>query len=483
MTVLAPNRPEGGLRARTPDWVILTIACVAQFMVVLDVSVINVALPSIAKSLSFSPTNLQWTVNAYTLTFAGFLLFGGRAADLFGQRRIFLAGLTVFTVASLAGGVAQNSAWLVTARAFQGLGGAFLAPATLTIIITTYQGPRVAKALGVWSAVAAAGGAVGGLLSGVLTAELSWRWTLFINIPIGIAVGGAAVFFLREVRGQVKKRLDVAGAVSVTAGMTLLVYGIVSTDTRGWTSAATLLTLAGGVVLLALFVAIEQRGKDQALVPLDVLRSRSLTGANVVMLFVGAVFFSFWYFASLFVQDVLGFSALRTGLAFLPWSLAVVVGAQTASRIIGRVGPKPLILIGTVLMACAYFWFGQADAQSTYFGNLFAPGLLLSVSLGLLFAPLTMTATSGVPRERAGLASGLLNTSRQIGGSLGLAVLATLATSRIQAAAQHGTHLAALASGYDRAFLISALLTLLATVSALAIPARKKNPQAAGAGR
>src|ERR1700722_3773484 len=291
---------------RVPDWIILTIACVAQFMVVLDVSIVNVALPSIGRDLSYSPTGLQWVVNAYVLTFAGFLLLGGRAADLFGRRRVYLFGLGLFTVASLVGGLAQNAAWLTTARAVQGIGGAFLSPATLTIIVTTFSGARMAKALGTWSAVAGAGGAAGSILGGVLTAELSWRWVLFVNIPIGVAASVAALVYLtearRDQRDENRPRLDVAGAITVTAGLGALIYAIVGTDTHAWGSAYTLSILGVAIVLLAIFTVIQMRVASTPLVPFRLFRSRSVTGSNVVMFLVGAAFFSMWYFLSLYLQ-------------------------------------------------------------------------------------------------------------------------------------------------------------------------------------
>ena len=292
---------------KTPDWVILAIACVAQFMVVLDVSIVNVALPSIGRDLHYSPTGLQWVVNAYVLTFAGFLLLGGRAADLFGRRRVYLFGLALFTIASLVGGLAQNSTELTAARAVQGIGGAFLSPATLTIVVTTFSGVRMAKALGTWAAVAGAGGAAGSILGGVLTAELSWRWVLFVNIPIGAAVAVAALLYLpestRRVRDENSPRLDIGGAITVTAGLGALIFAIVGTDTHAWGSTYTLSILAASAVLLAIFAFIELKVAHTPLVPFRIFRSRSVSGANIVMFLVGAAFFSMWYFLSLYLAE------------------------------------------------------------------------------------------------------------------------------------------------------------------------------------
>jgi EmrB/QacA subfamily drug resistance transporter len=467
--------------------VILAIACVAQFMVVLDVSIVNVALPSIGRDLHYSSTGLQWVVNAYVLTFAGFLLLGGRAADLFGRRRVYLFGLALFTGASLVGGLAQNSAWLTGARAVQGVGGAFLSPATLTIIVTTYSGVRMAAALGVWSAVAGGGGAAGSVLGGVLTAELSWRWILFVNIPIGMVAAGAAVAYLSEAKRQTtgtrRPRVDVVGAVTVTAGLGVLVYAIVGTDTHPWGSAYTLTVLGIAAVLLAIFAAWEQKVGRDALVPFRLFRSRSLSGANLVMLLVGAAFFSFWYFTSLFMQNVLGFSALRAGLAFVPMAVGVMVGAQLSSRLLPRTGVRPLLVAGTMIACGGFGWLAQIEPDSTYWADVFGPAVLISFALGVLFTPLASAATAGVAPTEAGLASGVLNTSRQMGGSLGLAVLATIATDRTTAVL-HGssgaTTAAALTSGYSRAFLVASLLAAAALPCSAIVPSARTRRLSAG---
>ncbi|MDE3087030.1 MAG: MFS transporter [Acidobacteriota bacterium] len=460
-----------------PDWVILFIACLAQFMVVLDVSIVNVALPSIGRELHYSPTGLQWVVNAYVLTFAGFLLLGGRAADIFGRRRVYIAGLALFTLASLAGGVAQNSAWLTAARALQGVGGALLSPATLTIIVTTFSGARMAKALGVWSAVAGAGGATGSILGGVLTAELSWRWVLFVNIPIGVAGIVAAAGSLTELRRQPGgggRSLDVWGAVTVTAGLGALIYAIVGTDTHGWTSAYTLSVLGVAAVLLALFAVVERTVASQPLVPFRLFRSRSVSGSNAVMLLVGAAFFSMWYFLSLYMQNVLGYGALRAGVAFLPMAASIVVGAQTSSRVMTRAGVRPLLLAGTLLAAVGFAWLSGIGASSTYLAHVFGPGCLISLALGLLFTPLASAATAGVHYSEAGLASGVLNTSRQMGGSLGLAALATVAIDHTHGllAAGHGavSQSAALTAGYARAFEVASGLAVCAFLFSFVVP-------------
>ncbi len=459
------------------DGVVLALACVAQFMVVLDVSIVNVALPSIGRDLHYSASGLQWVVNAYVLTFAGFLLFGGRAADLFGRRRAYLFGLGLFTLASLAGGLAQNAAWLTAARAAQGIGGAFLSPASLTIIVTTFSDrQRRAKAIGVWSAVAGAGGAAGAILGGVLTAELSWRWVLFVNLPIGIVTAAVAVAYLTELRRPVgdgaRPRLDIAGAVTITAGLSALVYAIIETSTHPWLSARTLSVLAVAVILLAAFTVIELRIAAAPLLEFGLLRSRSVAGANVIMLLVGAAFFSMWYFLSLYFQDVLGYSALRAGLAFIPMALVIIVGAQASPRLLPKTGLRPLLAAGMLLAAAGFAGLALVPAHSSYLAHVLGPSCIVALALGLLFTPLATAATTGIPVTQAGLASGVLNTSRQIGGSVGLAALATVAVARTNTALASGHSVpSALAAGYDRAFGIAAILCLAGLICCLLIPA------------
>ena len=473
------------------DGIVLALACVAQFMVVLDVSIVTVALPSIGRDLHASPAGLQWVVNAYVLTFAGFLLLGGRAADLFGRRRVFLLGLGLFTVASLAGGLATDSGWLIAARAVQGVAGAFLSPATLTIVITTFSGDRRARALGVWSAVAGAGGAAGSVLGGVLTSELSWRWVLFVNIPIGVAAVIAALAWLPEsagrARGSAAPRLDLGGAITVTGGLGALIYAIVGTQAHPWGSARTLSLLGAAAVLLAAFAVIELRLARAPLMPFGLLRSRSVSGANTVMFLIGAAFFSMWYFLSLYLQNVLGYSALRAGLAFLPMGIAIIAGAQAGSRLLPRVGVRPLLQAGTLLAAGGFGWLSAITPHASYWEHALGPGCLISLALGLLFTPLAAAATTGVPASEAGLASGILNTSRQVGGSLGLAVLATIATDRSHAAlaaARPPMSLAAsLNDGYARAFQWAAAFCLVALAASFVVPAIRGKRPPSGAGR
>jgi EmrB/QacA subfamily drug resistance transporter len=474
--------PQTTDRRHVPDGVVLTLACVAQFMVVLDVSIVNVALPSIGRDLHYTPSGLQWVVNAYVLTFAGFLLFGGRAADLFGRRRAYLFGLGLFTLASLAGGLAQGPGWLTAARAAQGIGGAFLSPASLTLIVTTFSGQqRRTRAIGAWSAVAGAGGAAGAILGGVLTAELSWRWVLFVNLPIGVITAAVAAVCLTELRRPAddgaRPRLDVGGAVTITAGLGALVYAIIETGTHPWLSARVLSALAVAVVLLAAFAVIEQRLATEPLVPFRLFAARSVAGANVMMLLAGAAFFSMWYFLSLYFQDVLGYSALRAGLAFIPMALAIIIGAQASPRLLPRTGLRPLLAAGMLLAACGFGWLGHVPAHSSYLGHVLGPSCVVALALGLLFTPLASAATTGVPVSQAGLASGVLNTSRQIGGSVGLAALATAAVDRSALAMASG-RAGALTAGYDRAFTIAAVLCLAGLICSALVPTARAAPKA-----
>jgi EmrB/QacA subfamily drug resistance transporter len=470
-------------RRHPPDWLILSLVCLAQFMVVLDISIVNVALPSIQKSLGFSEVNLQWVVTAYALTFGGLLLFGGRLADLFGRKRIFLLGLVLFTAASLLGGFAQNQATLIIARALQGVGAAVLSPATLTILTVTFTEERArAKALGVWTAVAAGGGAAGALFGGILTDVLSWRWILFVNVPIGIAAFLLARFYLRESRAEgERQRLDIAGSLTVTAGLIVLVYGIVSTDRHAWSSAQTIITLVVAAVLLAAFVLIEARLATHPLMPLRLFKSRFVTGANVVMFLFGAAMFAMWFFLTLYLQQVLGYSPLITGLTFLPQTAAIAIGATVAGRLVPRIGPRPLMVAGGLLAAGGLYWLSFISASGTYWTSAFGGGVMCTLGMGLAFTPIAVAATGGIPREEAGLASGVMNTSRQIGASVGLAVLSTVAASRIaslERGHQVSSQLArtAMTAGYARGFEIGALLALAGVALTFIIPARVPAP-------
>jgi EmrB/QacA subfamily drug resistance transporter len=453
---------------------VLAVCCLAQFMVVLDISIVNVALPQMKSSLHLSSTEQQWVVNAYTLTFAGLLMLGGRAADLFGRRRMFLLGLGLFTVFSLLGGLAQSSGWLIAARAAQGAGGAILAPATLSLLTTTFPDPAGRRrALGAWSATAASGAAIGVLAGGLLTEMFDWRWVLFVNVPVGGALLVGAAWALPESRiGGAALRLDIPGAVSVTAGLAVLVYGLVSTGTHPWGSARTIIILALGVALLAAFAIIEARFTSHPLVPLGVFRRRSLTAANGVAIAVGASLFSMFFFLSLYLQRINNYSPLRAGLAFLPMGLATLGAAQSAARLVARLGARRQLVIGLLLAAAGALWISQLAPGDAYWTSVFLPELLAGIGFGLSFVPMTLGATAGIPPRDAGLAAGLLTTTRQIGGAIGLAATAAAAAAVHPHTPGHHAVAAALTSGYDRAFAISAVTLVVGAVVALQLPLR-----------
>jgi EmrB/QacA subfamily drug resistance transporter len=450
----------------TNRWLILVIACLAQFMVVLDATVVNVALPSIQKGLHFSPSSLQWVVNAYTLIFGGFLLLGGRAGDLLGRKRLFVAGVALFSAASLLNGLAQTSGMLIVGRGLQGLGGALLSPAALSIITTTFteQSERT-KALGVWSAIAAGGGAVGLIMGGVLTQLASWEWIFFVNVPVGIVTLLATLRFVPESRADLQHRtFDLAGAVTVTGGLVVLVYAIVKAQSFGWGSARTVGLIATALVLLAAFVAIERRSKAP-LIRLSIFRVKTLTVANLVLLLVASGLFGMFFFASLYVQEILGYSPLKAGLAFLPVTGGIVVGAGIAQQLIKRIGVRNNAVLGIGLATVGLVLLAGIPVHGTYAGDLL-PGLLpMSIGMGLTFVPITLMATGGVAENDAGLASGLFNTAQQVGGSLGLAILSTLAATRTTDLLRglHGPALfaattAAKVSGYRVAFIAAAIM-------------------------
>jgi len=449
----------------------LLLACLAQFMVILDVSVVNVALPAIRRGLHFTEADLQWVVNAYTVTFAGFLLLGGRAADLLGRRRVFVAGLLLFGLASLAGGLADSRTLLIAARAVQGLGGAVIAPASLSILTTTFaEGAARNRAVGIWGAMGGAGGAAGVLLGGVLTDLLGWRWILFINVPIALLAAVAAHRMLIEGRNPRRAaNFDLPGALTATIGLSLLVLGIVRTDVTGWGSGPTLGLIFGGVALLAVFLLIEGRFASAPLMPLRIYRSRTLSASNVIVLLIGGATFGMWFFVSLYLQEVLNYSPIKAGLAFLPMTLCIVAGSMFASRIVGRTGAKPLLVIGMVLLTAGMAMFTGLSAHGTYLSDMLVPSLLVAIGMGLALVPATISAVAGVSPAEAGLASGLVNTSRLFGGALGLAILAAIATARTNRDLHHAgvTAHAALTSGFQLAFVVAAGFALVGGVVAI----------------
>jgi EmrB/QacA subfamily drug resistance transporter len=449
----------------------LALIALAQMMVVLDVSVVNVALPSIQHALDFSPAHLEWVVNAYALAFGGLLLLGGRVADRYGRRRTFAAGAALLTAASLLGGLATGQAWLLAARAAQGVAGALIAPAALALLTATFaEGAERNRAMGVYGAVSGVGGALGNVLGGVFTDELSWRWVLFINVPVGAFVLSAAPLAFRESE-PAAGRLDLPGASAATGGMSLVVYGLINAASHSWGSAATVAPLAAGAALLAAFLVIEARSRTP-LMPLRIFADRNRSGAFAVMLAVGSSLIVLFYFLTLFLQVVLRFSPLRTGFSFLAFAVGAAVCATASSALVGRTGPRVLLTAGTAVSAGGMLWLSRIDAHSTYGADVFGPLLIGGCGLGLCFVPLALTAVAGVRGEESGVASALLNTAQQVGGALGLAVLGTVAATATRHRLSHpgADPAAALVHGYAVAFLAAGCVLLgAAAVAALTI--------------
>jgi EmrB/QacA subfamily drug resistance transporter len=457
----------------------------AQFMVVLDATIVNVALPSIQKNLGMSEADLQWIVNAYALMFGGFLLLGGRAGDLIGRKRVFLVGVVVFTSASLLNGFAPSSEFLIIFRGLQGLGAAMIAPAALSIITTTFaEGAERTKAMGVWAAIAVGGGAVGLVLGGILVEWLSWPWIFFVNVPVGIAVFAASMRWVPESRDEHAHRsFDVAGAVTVTAGLVALVYGIVKAQEKGWGSAHTIGFGLLSAALLTAFVVIESRSAEP-LVRLSIFRVRTIRAANVVMLFVASGIFAMFFFNTLYVQKVLGFSPLQAGLAFLPFTAGIIIGAGLAQRLVPMLGAREVPLIGMPMAIVGLLLFLRLEPGGRYLVDLLPAMILVSIGMGLTFVPVTLIATSGIPHDDAGLASGLFNTSQQIGGALGLAILSTLAasaTAQTMGSATGPPTGQALVDGFHVAFLGSAVAVAIGAVL-LAVLLRRSDVVAVGEG-
>ncbi|MGI9095513.1 MAG: MFS transporter [Thermoleophilaceae bacterium] len=463
----------------------LALLAMTQFVVVLDASIVNVALPSIGTDLDFSQDDLSWVVNAYTLTFGGFLLLGGRMADLLGRRRMFISGLILFGVASLLGGLAQSDAWLIAARAAQGLGAALISPAALSIVTTTFaEGAERNRALGVWGAVAGAGGAAGVLLGGVLTEYLGWEWVLLVNTPITFVAAFFAPRLLVESRDERESSFDIPGALSVTAGLALLVYGLVNAAQAGWESGETLGILACALALLVTFVAIESRTKHP-LMPFSIFRLRTLRGANIVGLLVGMSLFSMFFFISLYLQQVLGYEPLKAGLAYLPLAVLIVVSAGGASQLVTRIGFKPSLVMGMVFIAAGLLWFSRVSPDGTYVGDVLFPSMLVAIGLGFSFVPVTIAAVTGTEPGEAGLASGLLNTTQQVGGALGLAIAATVANSTTRDAFAGGERnpAVALTEGFQDAFLVCAGFAILGAVLTAVLISSKDSREHAEAAR
>jgi EmrB/QacA subfamily drug resistance transporter len=487
----SPGAAAGG-GSRRLGLALLVIAT-AQLMVVLDATIVNVALPHVQRALGFSGSGLEWVVNAYAVTFGGLLLLGGRAGDILGRRRVFVFGLLLFSAASLLGGFATTQWWLLTARAVQGAGGAVIAPTALALITTNFpEGPPRNRAFGVYAAMAGAGSAAGLLLGGILTTYLSWRWVLFVNVPIGIVVAAAAPRVLAESPAR-PGRIDVAGAVTGCGGVALLVYGLSKAATGAdgvshWGDAQVLASLTASVVLLVSFVLIERRS-SRPLLPMRVLADRNRSGAYLIMLCIATGLFGLFFFLTLFMQNVLGYSAIRTGIGYLPFAVGVVLASGLASQLVPRIGPRPLIVTGAAMVAGGMFWFSKVTEHAGYASHLLGPQLVASLGLGLVFVPLALVALHNVAEQDSGVASSLLNTAQQVGGAIGLALLGTIAwttvanslRTQVAAAVQAGRPVPkpgtpppvsiyhhALTVGFSRAFVVAAGIGLLAVVIAIA---------------
>ncbi len=462
------------IAAARRKWFALALLLGVQFMVVLDIAIVNVALPSIQTDLGFSQENLQWVVSAYALLFGGFLLLGGRVADLLGRRRLFVAGLIVFTAASLLSGLAWSEGALIGARALQGLGAAMITPAALSILTTTFaEGRERNAALGAWGAVGAFGAVAGVLLGGVLTDALSWEWIFFVNVPVGILGLVLAPILLTESRDARAKSFDVPGAVFVTGGLVTLVYAITQANNYGWGSAATIGLFAGALVLLAAFVGWELRTAEP-LMRFGILRLRTVTGANVAGLILGTAMFAMFLMLTLYMQQVLHYSAMKTGVAYLAVAGTAIFWSALAAQLVTRVGVKPVLVVGMTALSAGLLYFTQVSASGSYVGDLLPGFLLIAVGLGFSFVPISIAALAGVQPAEAGLASGLINTSQQIGGALGIAALTAVATSTTNDGIASGTAVpVALTDGFQAAFIGAAAIALVGVLVALFVVRRE----------
>jgi EmrB/QacA subfamily drug resistance transporter len=454
-------------------WLALALLATVQFMVVLDIAIVNVALPSIQVDLGFSQENLQWVISAYALLFGGFLLLGGRAADLLGRRRLFVAGLILFSVASLASGLAWSDEALIIARAFQGLGAAIITPAALSILMTTFaEGSERNVALGVWGAVGAFGAVAGVLLGGILTDWLSWEWIFYINVPVGLAALALTPLLLRESRDALVKSFDALGAVLVTSGLVTLVYVITQANEFGWSSIETIGLFVAAGVLLAAFIGWEARTKEP-LMPFSIFRIRTVSAANIAGLILGTVTFSMFLMLTLYMQQVLTYSPMKTGVAYLAVAATAIVWSTVAAQLVNRVGVKPVIVAGMALLTAGLLYFTQVSVGGSYLGDLLPGFLLIAAGLGFSFVPISIAALAGVQPAEAGLASGLFNTSQQVGGALGIAALSAIATSTTNDAVASGTALPnALTDGFELAFIWGAAVAAVGIVVALVLVRR-----------
>jgi len=451
-------------------WLALALLCLVQFMVVLDIAIVNVALPSIQTDLGFSQEDLQWVISAYALVFGGFLLLGGRAADMLGRRRLFLGGIVVFTVASLFAGLAWSEPSLIAARALQGLGAAIITPAALSILSTTFaEGRERNIALGAWGAVGGFGAVAGVLLGGVLTDALSWEWIFFVNVPVGVVGFALAPLLLRESRDAHVKRFDLPGAVLVTSGLSSVVYAITQAGQKGWLATETLSVFVGSLVLLGAFVVWELR-HPEPLMRFGIFQTRTVSGANVAGFIMGTALFSMFLMLTLYMQQVLGYSAMKTGVAYLAVAGTAIVWSGVAGQLVTRVGVKPVLVIGMAMLTAGLLFFTQVSVGGSYVSDLLPGFLLIGVGIGFSFVPISIAALAGVVPSEAGLASGLINTSQQIGGALGIAALSTIATSHTADSVGSGSSLpVALVDGFQSAFLVGSIIAALGVVAALTL--------------
>ena len=467
----AAPAPPAVLRPHLPLGVVVAMACLAQFMVVLDSTIVTLALPQMRAGLDLSTSQQQWVVSGYLLTLGGFLLLAARAGDVFGRKRVFLFGAAVFTAASLAAGLAADPAMLLTARIIQGLGAAALAPTSLSLITVTHTDERLRhRAIALWSIIGGAAGAVGLVLGGVLTAELSWRWVMFVNIPLGLALLAAALLSLQSPPADTPRtRLDLPGALSITLGMGALTYGLSQASTDGWRSPSVLAALIAAAVLTGGFAVVEVRS-SHPLIPLALFRLRGLRIGNLLMFCMAVNMNAALFFLSLYLQEVVGYSALRTGMAMLPMTVVLVVGGLAARQLLPVVGRRILLVVGGLISAGGIAWLVELPTYPAYTAHILGPALVTGVGFSLMFPPISLSATIGVDPEDAGAAAGLLNTARQIGGAIGLAVLVTVAATATAHDVHRAPYLAALVHGYHVAFLVGAGVMLVAALAALALP-------------
>ena len=455
---------------------ILVLCCFSQFTVVLDISIINVALPSMSSDLGITSANLHWVINAYTIAFGGFLLLGGRAADIVGRREVFVGGLGLLVAGSLLGGVAQSQEMLIGARAIQGLGAAAVAPATLSILMVTFtEGAGRNRALGLWSATGAVGGAIGGLIGGIITDGLSWRWVLLVNVPVAVALMTAALVVMHGQRRDQRPehKADIAGAVLVTVAMVALTFGIAQTESHAWDSAATMVPMLLALVLFVAFVVVEARIAEEPLVPLSMFKIRSLSGATAAVACLGFSSFSMWLLVSLYSQEVLGYSAIEAGLVLIVPSVLLGIGSRVASPLCIRFGPGLVLASGLALLAMGLLGLTQVSANGSYMADLFIPMNVAGIGIGFSFVGATVSASTGAAASVTGLTSGMLTASRQLGASIGIAVLTTAAAHHAAGVLGSETPKQALSSGFAYAFAISAVFALLGAIVALVVLSRK----------